>query len=100
MDWNNSDRDRLIQAFKLADSEHLLKSFLSDLLTEKEISLCVRRFKAAALIVEGTPYVHIQWMTGLSSATISKISKQLANKKGGFHEILDKLNPYGKRYTE
>src|SRR3989344_2470112 len=100
MHWNYDNNDLLIRAFKLANSEHLIKSLLLDLLTEGEMKLCVRRLRAAALILDCAPYSHIQSATGLSSTTIARISKQLINKRGGFQEILGKMNPHGRRYSD
>ncbi len=100
MHWDYNNKDCLIQAFKLADSEHLIKLFLADLLTKKELDLCERRLKAAALLLEGAPYSKVEWLTGLSSTTIARISKKLVGHKGGFNEILAKFNPHGRRYFE
>jgi uncharacterized protein YerC len=99
---NSPDVAALIRVFKLADSEHLMKGLLSDLLTEKEFNLIVRRLKAFILLLEGTPYSQIEWMTGLSSRAIARLSSKIndRNRPGGVRETLEKFHPHGQRYFE
>jgi len=100
MHWNFKDTERLVRAFILADTTHLLRDFLKDLLTEKEIILFAKRLNAACLILDGAPYSQIQQITGLSSTTIARISKKLIDKRGGFQQIIKKFNPHGRRYFD
>jgi uncharacterized protein YerC len=100
MYWNLLDDERLIAAFRAADTPHLIRDFLKDLLTEKELELFARRFKAACMIHDGASYSEVRQFTGLSPNTIAYISKKMADKRGGFQEIIKRMNPHGRRYFE
>jgi uncharacterized protein YerC len=100
MYWNLSDKERLIKSFVIADTTHLVRDFLKELMTEKEIDSFVKKLKAACMLYDAVPYSHIQQVTGLSSATIAQISKKLADKDSGFQQIIKKFNPHGRRYFE
>ena len=100
MYWNLTDKERLIKAIKTANTPDLLKDFLDDLLTEKEIELLTKRLRVACLLFECVPYSQIQKFTGLNPNSITRISKKLKNKQGGFRVILRKMNPNGKSYFD
>jgi uncharacterized protein YerC len=100
MYWNISDKERLIAAFCVAESDEDIAIFLADLFTAGEIDLCEKRLKAACLIKDGAPYSQIHSITGLSSNTIARISKQLRNKKGGFQRIMELLKQKGPAYFD
>ncbi len=99
--WNSINSQRLIKvisSFKYPDELRLL---LDDLLTENEISEIIRRLEAATWLYACAPYEAITNITGLSSKTISKISKKMINKKGGYWLAIHKLYPRGyQSYTE
>ncbi len=89
MYWNITDEERFFQALEFAtDKRELLRNFLSDVLTEKETEQCIHRLKTACLIHDGATYQQIRSITKLSPSTIALISKKLANKEGGFREII------------
>ncbi len=98
--WDSIDGERLIRAFRLAETPNILRLFLDDLLTEKELNLFIRRLQAAYLLSLGTPYSFVKISTGLSQTTIARISKQLRDKRAGYNEILIRLNPNGFRYFD
>lgn len=82
----------LCQALLLLESESECRCFLRDLLTEQELFDLALRWKAARLLDQGLTYVQIEEETGLSSATIARISKWLHDGAGGYRKILDKLS--------
>lgn len=100
MYWNLQDKERLIEAIELAKTNKILENFLKDLLTEKEMATCIKRLKAACLIRDGAPYKQIENITGLSSTTIARISKILANKEGGFYKILHEFTSKNPSYFD
>lgn len=67
------------------------KRFLRDLLTEAEIADLSLRWKAARMLDQGIAYSQIEKETGLSSATVARISKWLKSGKGGYQLMLDRL---------
>ena len=93
MSWNTTDSERLIKALMTATGRpDIMRTFLDDLLTEREISDCVQRMTIAYWHSLQTPYSNIQKITGASSATIARIAK-LYDKKGGFNAALKRINP-------
>jgi uncharacterized protein YerC len=91
MYWNLDDKERLYQAFELADSRDLLINLLQDLLTEKEIEQCVLRLKVACLIHDGASYTEIMRIAKISPATIARLSRQLQEKGSGLLQIIKKF---------
>ena len=100
MYWNLRDNERLITALYIANTPDLLRNFLKDLLTEKEIELLSRRLRVACLLHDGAPYSEVRKITGLGYATIAQISKKLADKRGGYNSIIRQMNPHGQRYFD
>jgi len=96
--WNNMDSHRLVKAIMICSkTPDLLRLFLDDLLTKSEIELCIKRLLAANFIAMGAPYINTYQMTGLSSTTISRITKQIINKKGGYNASFSRMYPHGVR---
>ncbi|MDP3962772.1 MAG: Trp family transcriptional regulator [bacterium] len=91
MYWNITDKERLYQAFELANNRKLLENFLSDILTEKEMEQCIKRLKAACLIHDCASYTQIHLMTKLSPSTIARLSKRFNKQDCGFSQIIKKF---------
>ena len=66
--------------------------FLEDALTVKEILDIAQRLKAAKMLMEGRSYATVCKETGMSTATISRVSKALENGAGGYRLVLDRLD--------
>lgn len=77
------------------------KRFFRDLLTEQEILEFSRRWQAARMLDAKRPYSEIEKETGLSSATVARISKWLNHGRGGYRLALNRLHhhnsSFGKR---
>lgn len=69
--------------------------FLRDLLTEKELGEFGKRWKAARLLSDSVPYSQIVSQTGLSSTTVARISRWLAEGTGGYRLILERMKESG-----
>jgi TrpR-related protein YerC/YecD len=71
--------------------------FLRDLLTEKELTEFGKRWKAARLLSEQVPYSRIVEQTGLSTATVARISRWLSEGTGGYQLMLERIKGIKKR---
>jgi TrpR-related protein YerC/YecD len=89
--WETPSTEELFAALLLPKNEDELKRFLRDLLTENEILEFANRWKAARLLDQRVPYTQIEAETGLSSATIARISKWLVQGEGGYSLLIERL---------
>jgi len=91
---NVTDKDRLLMMIRTAvaaNDAKLLENFLGDILTKKEIKACEQRLKAMCMLYDGQSYDLIESVTGLSSATIARLSKKVRNNQKGFMEVIEKI---------
>ncbi|HIX46835.1 MAG TPA: hypothetical protein H9737_03995 [Candidatus Borkfalkia faecigallinarum] len=63
-------------------------ALLADLCTYQEIEQMAQRAAAAKLLSEGKTYAEIIEQTGISSATLSRVSKELHRGHGGYARCL------------
>ncbi len=73
------------------DSPERVFAFLRDMLSEKEIVEFSRRFQVAKMLSEGVSYAAIENETGMSSATIARVSKFLSGEFGGYRDAISTL---------
>lgn len=89
----NKYMDELIEVIKSPKVDKLLlKEFLKDVLTPKEYADIGIRWQVIKSLAKGEPQRDIAQNLGISTATITRGSKELLNKVGGFRMVLDKLN--------
>lgn len=88
----NEAVERLFHAMLLLESEDECSRFFDDLCTIKEIQDMAQRLDTARLIDRGVSYQKISDKTGVSTATISRVSRCLHYGAGGYQSILQKLN--------
>jgi TrpR-related protein YerC/YecD len=82
--------DRLFEVMlKLENVEECYK-FFEDLCTVKEIKDMAQRFDAAVMLNDGIKYQEVSDKIGISSATISRVSKCL-NYSDGYKLAIEKL---------
>jgi TrpR-related protein YerC/YecD len=81
----------LLDALMLLKSKNEVQNFLRDLLTEQELSEFENRWNAAQMLSRKIPYFQIQQETGLSSATVARVSMWLRKGKGGYQIAINKL---------
>ena len=74
----------------LRDKEECYK-FFEDACTVKEIFDIAQRLKAAKMLSDGRSYLDVSLETGMSTATISRVSKALDHGAGGYHLVLDRM---------
>ena len=80
---------RLTDALVVIDNAQTMENFLSDLMTEKEITELSARLQAASMLSEGKKYAEITKTTKLSSRTIARISDWLKNGSEGYRIAID-----------
>lgn len=91
MKWEISETDNLAEAILTLKNSTEVKKFLRDLLTEPEIIELGKRWKAAQLLNNKVSYARISELTGLSSATVARVSQWLNRGKGGYQVALSRL---------
>ena len=67
--------DELYRAFVKIDSRETCAQLLEDLCTRKEVEQMAQRLRAARLLMEGKTYTQVMEQTGISSATLSRVSR-------------------------
>ncbi len=83
--------DRLFRAILLLKTVDECYDFFDDLCTVKEILDMSQRFSSALLLDEGVSYQKIAGSVGLSTATISRVSRCLNYGSGGYRAAIDRL---------
>ena len=73
---------RLYRVLDAVESEAECRELLADLCTVGELEDMAQRLDAAFLLADGKNYQDISGATGLSTATISRVSKALKYGKG------------------
>lgn len=83
----------LVQVFsKIAHDKKLLRAFLQDILTPTEYKEIPVRWQIVKQLACGIPQREIAKNLHVSIATITRGSRELLNKKGGFQQALRKLS--------
>lgn len=90
--WFNSNSEALFQSILSLKGMNEAKRFFRDLLSEQEIIEFSRRWQAARMLNQNIQYTKIQKATGLSSATVARISKWLNKGMGGYRLVLDRMS--------
>ena len=89
--FNTPSIDRLFAAIlQLKDVEECHK-FFEDICTVKEVKDMAQRLDAAILLDEGAGYQQISEQVGISTATISRVSRCLNYGAGGYRMTIDRL---------
>ena len=88
---HTKDVDELFEAILSLESIDECYKFFEDALTVKEILDVAQRLKAARMLKDGENYVVIGKETGMSTATISRVSRCLEYGMGGYDIVLERL---------
>lgn len=86
----NAD-ERLIQALMSFQTPEECRAFLEDLCTIKELQDMVQRFDTAILLSQGRNYQEISAQVGISTATISRVSRCLNYGSGGYRRAIENM---------
>lgn len=84
--------DALFEAILSLDSVEECYKFFEDVCTVKEILDIAQRLKTAKMLRSGSNYIEICAETGMSTATISRVSKCLEYGSGGYDIVLGRLS--------
>ncbi|MBI4653087.1 helix-turn-helix domain-containing protein [Candidatus Kuenenbacteria bacterium] len=85
---NTKYRQELINLFANIKNPQLMGEFLEDILTPKEFEEIVTRWQIIKQLSKGVPQREIAKNLGTSIATITRGSRELRDKKGGFWKVL------------
>lgn len=88
---HTKDVDNLFKAILSLETVDECYKFFEDALTIKEILDVSQRLKAAKMLKAGENYVVIGKETGMSTATISRVSKCLEYGSGGYEIVLSRM---------
>jgi TrpR-related protein YerC/YecD len=77
-----ADRDALCQALVDLKTLEEARALLEDLCTPAELADMAGRWKVARLLDRGMPYRKIQELTGVSTATITRVARSLQFGEG------------------
>lgn len=87
---HTKDVDALFQAILSLKTLDECYKFFEDACTVKEIFDIAQRLKAAKMLKAGKNYLEVCKETGMSSATISRVSKCLEYGEGGYELVLER----------
>ncbi len=92
---NTKDVDALFNAILSLKSLDECYRFFEDACTIKEVLDIAQRLKAARMLKSGSNYLEVCAETGMSSATISRVSRCLEYGRGGYELVIDRLDEKG-----
>lgn len=72
-------------------NEEECEKFFDDACTVQEIEAIAQRFHAACLLYDGKSYVDVNNITGISTATISRVNKCINYGDGGYKTVIERL---------
>ena len=94
---HTTDVDELFKAILSLESIDECYKFFEDACTIKEILDIAQRLKAAKMLKSGKNYLEVCAVTGMSSATISRVSKCLEYGEGGYELVIDRISEKEKK---
>ncbi len=83
--------DMLFQGILSLDSLDECYAFFEDICTIAEIKSLAQRLQVAVMLRGGKTYTEICDLTGVSTATISRVNRSLEYGADGYKIVLDKL---------
>lgn len=90
-DIHSESMDQLFRAVLGLENTEECYRFFEDLCTIKELQDMAKRLETAALLSRGESYQAISEKTGVSAATISRVSRCLNYGDGGYRRALERL---------
>lgn len=78
----------LYEAISTLSSPEDCRAFFEDICSIKELHAMAQRLQVAAMLNMGKSFNYISEQTGASTATISRVSRCLANGSGGYKKVL------------
>ena len=90
--WNEALPSRFARELCVISNEELMRAFLRDVMTERELREVGARLRAAEMLRAGETYTQIVAETKLSSRTVARISEWLKGGTGGYASVLDRAH--------
>lgn len=79
---------RALTAVKTLDEAY---RFLDDICTKAEIDEMSKRLVAAIMLRDGLTYAEVSSLTGLSTATITRVNRALKSGNCGYSTVLERI---------
>lgn len=88
---SSTDTDALFDGILTLKTREDCYRFFEDLCTVNEIRAMGQRFRVAKMLSEKNTYAEIEEMTGVSTATISRINKCIVYGADGYNRVIAAL---------
>ncbi len=88
--FRSASIDCLFEAILALESTEECYRFFEDVCTINEVQDMAQRFEAALLLEQGKNYQQIAQQVGISTATISRVSRCLNYGSGGYRDAIAK----------
>ena len=88
--WRTADTDELFMTILSLEDLEECYEFFEDACTIKEILDIAQRLKIAKMLKAGVNYATISKETGVSTATISRVSKCIEYGNGGYNKAIER----------
>ena len=88
--WHSEQTDELFEAILTLETIDECYNFFEDACTIKEIIEIAQRLKVAKMLKSGASYTAISKDVGVSTATISRVSKCLEYGNGGYKTVIER----------
>ena len=95
MTRSTGNRRALIDALVTLRTPHEWEQFLTDLCTPGELEALDGRWRVAQLLADGVPYRRIYEVTGVSTATVTRVARALEWGEGGYAIALNRVKAAG-----
>ena len=93
--FNTPSIQRLFAAILQLETQEDCQRFFEDICTIKEVQDMSQRLEAAILLDQGAGYQAVSEQVGISTATISRVSKCLNYGAGGYRQAIDRMKEEG-----
>ena len=88
--WYTDEVREFFEAVLTLQDAEECRCFFEDVCTVKEIREISQRLRVARMLREGASYAAINTETGVSTATISRVSRCLEYGSGGYSLVLER----------
>ncbi|MEI8174434.1 MAG: Trp family transcriptional regulator [bacterium] len=86
-------KQELVEIFsKINGDKNLMREFLMDVLTPAEFEALALRWQIVKKLNKGETHRSVAGDLGLGISTVTRGSRELRNKNGGFHLMFKKIN--------
>jgi TrpR-related protein YerC/YecD len=89
--FHSESMERLFKTITMLQTEEECSAFFEDLCTIMELQDMAQRLDAAVMLKKGFNYQTISKEIGISTATISRVSKCINYGSGGYNIVLDRI---------